>query len=154
MTRLEMDTAAVHRACCGNELALDFLKLWSPYVHAIDDIIDGHLKEPEGILAAFALAIRLYGHPFYLRHYDRLSQIALSCTSAYADSVAWENSDQKWQKDFADVYRHFGQEMVLAVAGICAQELKQDAYAHMRSISQEWRTMSFFEHHDQEGRPT
>jgi len=57
MTRLEMDMAAVQRACCGNQEAMDFLKHWSAYVHAIDDIIDGDLKGSEGIIATFAKAI-------------------------------------------------------------------------------------------------
>lgn len=126
---------------------MDFLNRWRTYVHAIDDLVDGDLTGPEALLSTFAQAIPLYSHPFYLNHLRELRQIALSCTNAYADAVAWEKSPHHYQAEFADVYRHFGAEMVLAVAMICG------GYEHARSFSLELRTICWMEHHDKEGKP-
>jgi len=126
---------------------MDFLNHWRAYVHAIDDIVDGETPGHEALLATFAQAIPLYSHPFYLRNISALRQIALNCTNAYADTVAWEHSKHKWQAAFADHYRHFGAEMVLAVAMICG------GYAHARSFSLELRTICWMEHHTSDGRP-
>lgn len=126
---------------------MEFLGLWRAYVHAIDDIVDGDTPGNEALLATFAQAIAVYAHPFYLKNIAALRQVALNCTNAYADSVAWEHSGQQWQREFADHYRHFGAEMVLAVAGICG------GYGHMRSISPELRTICWCEHHRADGTP-
>lgn len=128
----------------GNEQAADFLFLWRQYVHQIDDLIDGDLQGPEGMLNTFMMAAFVYTHPFFLAHLQELRQIAVNCTNAYADSVAWEKKDG-WQKEFADHYRHFGVEMVLAVAGMCG------GYNHMREVSPVLREMCWKEHHDEKG---
>jgi hypothetical protein len=146
MTRHEQDLQSLQRACCGNADAMDFLNRWRAYVHAIDDLVDGDLAGHEALLSTFAQAIPLYSHPFYLNHLRELRQIALNCTNAYADVVAWEKSGQPWQAQFADHYRHFGAEMVLAVAMICG------GYEHARSFSLELRTICWLEHHDAAGK--
>lgn len=147
------DKELLHRTCLGNESALDFLKLWSKYVHRVDDIEDT-VTTAEMRLGTFALAIPIYSHPFYLKHLPELSMVAKLCTNAYADVVDWEHKGDKWQLEFADVYRHFGQEMVFAVACICAREQGRSEHEHLRSISQEWRCMSYHAHHDKSGKPT
>lgn len=124
---------------------MQFVLLWRKYVHEIDDIIDGDRPQPEAILGTFALAATLYSHPFYLRHLPALRQIVYNCTNAYADSVAWESSPVEWRRAWADHYRHFGAEMVLAVAGICG------GYEHIRSISPELRVVCWNEHHTPDG---
>lgn len=145
MTATEFDQAALARCCLGNQEAIGFLLLWRQYVHAIDDFIDNDRTGPEFLLTTFASAATLYSHPFYLKNLLALRQMVYNCTNAYADSVAWENSDLSWRRSFADHYRHFGAEMVLAVAGICG------GYEHMRSISPELRIICWHEHHDQAG---
>lgn len=128
----------------GNEQAADFLVLWGGYVHSIDDLIDGDSKGAEALLHAFMTAAFVYTHPFFLEHAIQLRQIAVNCTNAYADSVLWEKGDG-WRKEFADHYRHFGAEMVLAVAGICG------GYDHMRAISPTLREICWMEHHNEKG---
>jgi hypothetical protein len=146
MTTNEQDLAALKRATRGNEEAMSWLGLWRDYVHRIDDIIDGDDAGSEAVLKAFALAVDLYTHPFFLKNALRLKQLVLNCTNAYADSVAWEKSKEAWQQNFSDHYRHFGAEMVLAVATICG------GYDHARSISLELRTICWMEHHTKEGK--
>ena len=143
---MDHSQSALNRATCGIFEAQEFLLLWRAYVHEIDDIIDGDRPQPEAILATFASAAMLYSHPFYLKHLQALRQVVLNCTNAYADSVAWEHSDVDWRAQFADHYRHFGAEMVLAVAGICG------GYSHMRAISLELRAVCYNEHHDHDGK--
>ncbi len=147
MTPNQYDLQALEYACCGNREAMDFLSLWRRYVHEIDDIMDGDRPEREEQLGTFALAIELYSHPFYLKNLPALRQVALNCTNAYADTVAWEKSPVEWQQDWADHYRHFGAEMVLAVAGICG------GYEHMRRISPQLRVICWHEHHTPDGKP-
>jgi len=147
MTSKEFFQLALRRACLGQPDAMDFLTLWSDYVHGIDDLID-EVTEPEFRIGLFAQALNLYNHPFYLKHRERLYPVILSCTNLYADSVAWEKSDDEWRRQFSDWARHGGAEMVLAVAGIVG------GYRHMRSISLELRTVNYQEHHDEKGNVT
>lgn len=148
MTKLQLDQDLLGRICLANTEAMDWLaNYWSPYVHAIDDIIDGDRKGPEDILRAFALAAQLYAHPFYLRNLAELKRLVLVITNLYADSVAWERSEARWQRDWADHNRHAGMEMVLAVAQICG------GYDHGRVISGEQRCICWHEHHTPTGEP-
>ena len=130
---------------CGNESAASFLRLWRAYVHGIDDIIDGEIKDNEGIIAVFMQAAFVYSHPFYLENLPALRQIVINCTNAYADSVMWERSDVEWKRNFADHYRHFAAEMVLAIANICG------GYKHMREASRHLREICWREHHNEKG---
>jgi hypothetical protein len=128
---------------------MDFLaNHWAPYVHGIDDIIDGDRKTPEEVLEIFALAAMLYTHPFFIANREALRQQVIVCTSTYADAVAWEKSHVPWQKDWADHNRHVGMDMVVCVASLCG------GYRHARSISQEQRLICWDEHHDQDGNVT
>jgi hypothetical protein len=148
MNRVQTDGQLLERVCRGNTEAMDFLAhYWSPYVHAIDDIIDGDKAGAEFILETFALAAQLYSHPFYLAHIAALRQVVLLVTNLYADSVAWERSAVKWQAQWADHNRHAGMEMVVAVAQICG------GYAHARAISREQRCICYVEHHTPGGEP-
>lgn len=140
-----MEASFADRICLGNESAKHFLILWGHYVHAIDDIQDEETTA-EFRLKTFALAIDIYTHPFFKEHEAALKQVAVNCTNAYADCVAWEKSEVPWQKEFADHYRHFGCEMPLAIASILG------GYAHMRSVSLEFRTACYIDHHDKDGR--
>lgn len=146
MTRLELDNELLQRICLGNAEAMDFLaNHWSPYVHEIDDIIDGQRTGAEGILSTFARAALLYSHPFYLKNLPALRQVVLLVTNLYADSVAWERCGEEWKQDWADHNRHAGMEMVVATAQICG------GYDHARVISQEQRAVCWHEHHNRNG---
>ncbi len=144
---------------------MSFLHLWREYVHLIDDIVDedlaGRSQEPgvrsqngdrargiERINRMGAMAVMLYTHPFFLKNAGALRQVVLNCTNAYADSALWEHSEVDWQRQWADHYRHFGAEMVLAVASSCG------GYEHMRSFSPELRCICWHEHHTPTGEPT
>jgi len=135
------------RVTCGNDSAADFLKHWSAYVHGIDDIID-ESPGPESILETFMLAAFVYTHPFFVANMVQLRQIAVNCTNAYADTVMWEKSDEAWRKNFSDHYRHFGAEMVIAVAALCG------GYHHARMISPALRELCWREHHNEKGEVT
>lgn len=133
------------RVTCGDKMAADFLKLWNLYVNGIDDIIDEPEISDEAILATFMMAAFVYTHPFFVANAIALRQIAVNCTNAYADTVAWEKSGEPWKKNFSDHYRHFGAEMVIAVATLCG------GYSHARSISPTLREVCWMEHHNEKG---
>lgn len=146
MTLPEAERQEIDWLTCGNNDAARFLCFWREYVHQIDDLIDGDTKGPEATLTAFMLAAFVYTDPFFVANMTALRQIAINCTNAYADSVKWEKAEG-WRGQFADHYRHFASEMVLAVASICG------GYAHMRKISPVLREMGWNEHHDEKGNP-
>lgn len=148
MIRHVADEKLLQRVCLGNLEAMDFLaNHWSPYVHEIDDIIDGERRSAEEILSTFARAVMVFSHPFYVRNMPALRQLVLNINNAYADSVAWEKSKVRWQQEWADHNRHAGAEMVIAVAQICG------GYDHARAISQEQRIICHHEHHAPNGDP-
>jgi hypothetical protein len=147
MTKQEQDLAFLTAATSGNREAMEFLELWRTYVHWIDDLVDQERKGPEALLEVFALAIELYSHPFYLKNLPALRQIARNVTCGYADVVKWEQSPVKWQAEWADHYRHIGQEMVIAVAGLTG------GWNGMRRVSETLRAVGWLEHHDKEGNP-
>lgn len=127
--------------CKGNQEAYDFLNLWARYCHEIDDIVDGARLAPEEVIATFALATMVYSHPFYLRNLPALRQVVLLIANMYADSVAWENEGQQWQREFSNCYRHAGNEMVFAVAQLCG------GFEHVRSVSAEQREICYRTQH-------
>jgi hypothetical protein len=139
--------AALRFACQDNPEAIAFLQAWNLYVHAIDDLIDGDAAGPEAVLRSYAQAIGIYTSPFFLKNLPALRQVAINTTNAYADAVAGERSAEPWRREFADHYRHFGAEMVLAVASIVG------GYDHMRAVSREIRLICYHEHHDAQGNP-
>jgi hypothetical protein len=146
MTLQEVRQQALQRICLGQPEAMQFLALWHEYVHAIDDIEDTETT-PEFRQRTFILALELYTCPFFKANEARLKQIVLNCTNAYADCLAWEKSPVAWQQQWVDHYRHFGAEMVIAVATICG------GWDHARSLSLEQRTVNWTEHHDEAGNP-
>lgn len=146
MNPTQQDQLALQRACNGHAPAMAWLNLWREYVHAIDDIEDEETT-PEFRQRTYVLALELFTHPFFRAHEERLKQVVLNCTNAYADSLAWEKSPVPWQREFADHYRHFGAEMVIAIAQITG------GYDHARGISLELRATCWLEHHDKEGNP-
>lgn len=149
MDRRTLDENLLRRVCGENREAMDFLaNHWSPYVHEIDDIVDGDRPGAEEILATFARAVELYSHPFYLKHLAELKRLVLIINNLFADAVRWEKSADAWQRDWADHNRHIGMEMVVAVAQLCG------GYEHGRRISQEQRAICWQDHHDRKGKAT
>jgi hypothetical protein len=140
--------------CRGNAAAAHFLLLWRAYVHAIDDIIDGDMKEREEIIRSFILAQEIYTHGFFIQHGPELKRLVRLVTNAYADSVAWEQDEKEWRRQIADTLRHAGNEMVLAVVDLCAEaQVPGTGYDAMRSVSLQLRALNYWEHHTPDGRP-
>jgi hypothetical protein len=140
----ETDEQRALRICNGNASAAEFLCLWARYCHAADDVVDGDTKDAEGVINAFALAPLVFGHPFYLDNMSALRVVALLVSNMYADSEDMKDGGKPWMRQFADVYRHAGNEMVLAVALICG------GYEHVRAISFEQRATCYETQHKEE----
>lgn len=117
------------------------------YVHAIDDIIDGDKFDSEFILKTFETAAMIYSHEFYRQHWGQLYPLVKMASNTYMDSVLMERSNEKWKKNYADVLRQNGNEVLLAVIEICT------GIDRRREASMEIRKLSYDTHHDKQGNP-
>lgn len=131
--------ALVDLAANGNHEASVFLRGWFYYCHGIDDVIDGHVPEgelKEKIIGLFLYAKDLYSTPFYRRNIDMLSGVVDAVVNAYADSVAWELSEEPWQQEQSRLLCSQGIDILIVVAKICG------GYELMRSVSVKIRELS------------
>jgi len=127
--------------------AEDFLRLWGCYLRAVDDVCDEQKWEPENILRVLMMACQFYSHPFYVRHVAKLQMPVLIATNLWTDSVRWEKEPEPWKRQWADVLRHSGNEVILAVAMICG------GWEGMRRISAPLMAMCYVYHADKHGVP-
>lgn len=142
----------VKKICAGDAEAEDWMQGIRAYCHLSDDIVDEDLapehkrRGTERLCSLGALHLKLLAHPFYRKHQGPLHGAMLSNLVAYADSVAWEG-ESGWKGTCADWLRHGGIEIVMIIAAAVG------GYEHMRSFSQELRTLAYDLHHDEEGKP-
>ena len=118
-----------------------FVWAYCDYIHAIDDIIDEKITDPERLLRVFAQGAALFSSRFYREYGDQLYLIEALINNDYADSVAWEKSDVKWKRENADVLRHSGSLMLYAIIFLLKG---RDA---LRSISAKVREHNYIKHH-------
>lgn len=135
------------RAANGNRSALEFMVVWHEYLHEVDDLIDNEMQDKQQWIKVFAHANLVYSMDFYVSHAKELRLVVMLVTNAYCDSVLFEADSLQWKKQWADVIRHAGLEMIYAVAMICG------GYDLMRSISVELKEYAHRCHHDAEGNP-
>lgn len=131
----------------GNSQALLFMVLWHEYLHEIDDLIDNHITDAQKFLRCLASANRVYSTDFYRANAPALGMIVQTVTNTYADSVLWEKEDVEWKRQWADVTRHCGLEMIFAVANLTG------GYDLMRSISLQLKEYAYICHHNVDGKP-
>jgi hypothetical protein len=132
MKRTQYELDLVARACQGDGQAADFVWRALDYFHAGDDLVDEDLT-PEARLAVLVRAQELFTHAFFLRHGHALNAVLRGIESTYADSVAWERSEDEDKRAWAEHARHCGWEVILAVADLCG------GWEHRRAISREVR---------------
>lgn len=119
----------------GNKEAYLFIHAWQQYCHSIDDIVDGDVKDSEGIISTFFTAAAIFNSNFWKEYGKELYLVVALITNDYVDS----NNTLMPQKDFL---RGTGNNMLMAIAFIIG------GYSHMRNISPKLRILSFKEHHD------
>lgn len=137
---------AYQQASDGNVDALNFLRLFHAYAHRIDDFLDKKETDPHKLLSILADANILYSLPFYTAHAHQLWPVVAGITNAFADSIAWSKDREKWKSDWADILRFSGNEIVLAVA------LIEGGFELMRQISPVVKELSWWNHHDEDGK--
>lgn len=126
--------------------AVRFFYAWNDYCHFVDDLVDGDVeKTSENILKLCVKAAALYSSNFYTRYSVQLYPVVLTITNSYADSVKWEDSQEAWKQQHADVLRACGNDMLMVVVGIV------DGYDAMREVSEMIRQLSYNQHHTVEG---
>lgn len=127
-------------ACNGNEQAFDFLNVWNKFCHITDDLLDHPgTDDANRLLKILAVANLLYSSDFYATNPDGLYEVVQLVTNSYADSIAWEHDPVSWRRKWADTLRFAGNEMVLAVAGMCGGwDLRQNVSLQLREDS--WKS--------------
>lgn len=121
-----------NHAALDDPEAADFLIRALDVMHRVDDLVDEHTTA-EAKIATVIAAMDLYVHPFFLKHPRTLYTTIHNCASVWADSVAWEQSEDPAQREWAEMARHAGIELYAAVADI------KGGWAHRTVISREMR---------------
>lgn len=132
---------------CGNAIAYEFLVQFHEYCHEVDDIIDLPDWSPERVLNCFALACRLYSHPFYTQHRKAIGPAILVATSLYQDANKWEQDPALWKQWWADVLRHAGNQVTFTIAQLCG------GWTHMKGLTAPLMASSYIYHADKYGTP-
>lgn len=135
-------------AANGDAVASDWLTLWHRYNHAVDDVIDNATWDFESLLALFVTACMCYSHPFYALNRLALQMPVLLATRTYGDSVKWERDPALWKRQFAEVTRHAGNDVICAVAMLTG------GWEHLTKVSAPLLASCFVYHADLYGRPT
>jgi len=134
-----------------NPNAILWLLGYAVYVHAIDDIIDEEIPKDsakdEFILKNFEFAETVYTNIYYLTYINKLRPLIKMASNTYMDAVQMEKSNEKWKRDYADVLRTMGNEILLAVIEI------ERGLNIRREASMELRELSYKTHHNQVGAP-
>jgi len=153
MTHQQLDNDAVVRLCNGDAVALDWVNLGRQYCHLIDDLVDEDLPRAnvagggERTCKIGALALELYSHPFWMRHWQALKPAMMLNTIKYADSLRWENGKEEWQRQYSDWARHGWLEVCMIVGTLCG------GYDCARNESAEMIAVAWQNHHDVNGKP-
>lgn len=134
----------IARLCNGDTDAMDFLARWAKLAHRVDDFVDGEILGNENFLGIIAQCFALAAHPFYVRHLPYLFGIVNAVLHLYADSVKFENAGEEWKQQFANCYRHAGNEMLLAVGNLCG------GFDHAREFSEKQREICYATQHPEE----
>lgn len=127
--------------------ALLWVLSYTTYVHAVDDIIDEEIRDEEFLLKTFEMAAVVYSSHFYVRNISALYPLIVMASNTYMDSVILEKQSEAWKRYTADHLRQTGNEVILACIQIVG------GMDVRRQASMELREISYFLHHDSEGRP-
>jgi hypothetical protein len=129
----------INEAIGHDQEAVEFVKLYAEYIHAVDDIIDEG-KNPKLILDTFNLATALFSSPFWHKHKDQLLIVDFLINNQYADVVSWEKSNDKWKRREAKALSHVGYNMLFAVIIVVAGRNK------LREVSEKFRAWAHYKH--------
>ena len=130
-----------------------FLMRYGDLCHAVDDLIDWDnptFKDRRVlVLDCFNLELDVFSCPFYHTNVFWLYPIAKNIHRVYSASVVWEKSDVEWKRQYADVIRCFGNEMIMAML----EHICHLSYEELRRIDTLMREDSWERHHTPEGKP-
>ena len=148
--------ARVHKHLANRPDALWFLRTYSDYCHAIDDIVDvpERRADNEFFGRVLDMALELFSSDFYALRRAKLYSLVKNVQNTYMDSVLWEKSAEDWQLKVSDVLRCCAHDMTVAVVELVVTEETGDfqaGYAAKREISLLCRANSWTQHHDAQG---
>ena len=132
----------------GDPEAYDFLLRWGKFHRKVDDVIDCNLWDAEHVLEAFVEGCKFYSHPFYQKNMSVLQMPILMATNFCAVSVKWEREKELWKRQWADVLRHSGLQVVESVAMICG------GWELVTKTTAPYLAAMYVDHKDRHGVPT
>ena len=127
--------------------AYKFILAYGTFCHAVDDIVDEKITEPEVLLKTFTLYSDILTSPFYRKYWGELHPILSMINNNYADSVIFERSSEQWKKDHADSLRTCGNDIAVHIVHMLC------GYDDSRRLSLLFREDSYLNHHDANGNP-
>jgi len=131
----------------GDPLAASFIEAFGRYQRLVDDIIDNGTWDKESLGRALMMACLFYSHPFYQANITMLQMPMLLATNWYADSVDWEKQPELWKRQWADLLRHSGNDVIMAVA------LIKGGWQGARELSRPLLATCYMYHKDKYGVP-
>ena len=148
----------VQRHLANRPDALQFLKDYCVFCHAIDDIIDipERRADNEFFGRVLHMALNIFSCDFYANRRQQLRAIVSNIHNAYFDSVIMERSNLLWMKTTGDVLRCSAHDMTAAVVEIVVAEETgslEAGYDAKREVSMLCRENSWACHHDEKGNP-
>jgi hypothetical protein len=92
-----------------------FIAHFSVYCHSIDDIIDEKDTTPSLVVGTCHLALKLFSSEFYRKNQATLYPIINQIYHTYQDSIVFENAEEAWKKNVADIIKSCQQELTLVI---------------------------------------
>lgn len=121
--------------------ALRWLFAYFRYAHYIDDLVD-EPKDEEAIRKTFALAEAMFASDFWRQHGPYLYPVLRTVHFDYFISAEWERSDEEWKRRHADLLRHCGNSVAVAVLALfCDDEQVMRTAKRLKEFSHTY-------HHD------
>lgn len=99
----------------GKQEALEFIKLYSAYANAVDDMIDENFTRDD-VEKLSRLASALYTSRYWITHAASLYLLERVIHCNYFTSVEFETSEISWKKEYAKYLAQSGLQIVTAVA--------------------------------------
>lgn len=101
----------------GNVDAKEFVLLWTTYCHKFDDLVDGDTApSAENLVECNNVLLRICNSRFFTQHYAALSVVILLTAETYAACERLKKSESTYEKEWAEMFRHCGNDVLRAVA--------------------------------------
>ena len=118
--------------CCGDETAVDMLRIIGEASRIADDFVDGDTQSPDDMAALLhLLLVALPSNQFYRQHQMWLLPVMVAGLQQWNASNDWAVSSDENVQMFGYVYREAMEQIISVVAMLCGGD------AHGRQVAKE-----------------